>query len=47
MFIVEIDGSAESNSKKGFMIQMDSAFGFPPYFGENWDSLWDCMKDPY
>ena len=46
MFVAEIDGY-ESNSKKGFMVQMDNAFGFPPYFGENWDALWDCMKDLY
>jgi RNAse (barnase) inhibitor barstar len=26
---------------------MDKAFGFPPYFGENWDALWDCMRDMY
>jgi RNAse (barnase) inhibitor barstar len=29
------------------MRAMDKAFGFPPYFGENWDALWDCMRDMY
>ncbi|NVK66546.1 MAG: barstar family protein [Flavobacteriales bacterium] len=29
------------------MQAMDKAFGFPPYFGENWDALWDCMRDMY
>ena len=45
-YLVEIDGEL-CQSKMGFMKEMDSAFGFPPYFGENWDALWDCMRDMY
>lgn len=29
------------------MKAMDKAFGFPPYFGKNWDALWECMRDLY
>lgn len=46
MFKAEIDCS-EIRSKLDFMRAMDKAFGFPPYFGENWDALWDCMRDLY
>ena len=21
------------------------AFGFPAYYGENWDAMWDCLRD--
>ena len=21
------------------------AFGFPDYYGANWDALWDCLRD--
>ena len=21
------------------------AFGFPDYYGENWDAMWDCLTD--
>ncbi len=21
------------------------AFGFPAYYGENWDAMWDCMRE--
>lgn len=24
---------------------LKKAFGFPAYYGENWDALWDCMRD--
>lgn len=46
MFKVEIDCSG-INSKLDFMKAMDKVFCFPPYFGENWDALWDCMTDMY
>lgn len=46
MFKAEID-CTEIHSKLDFMQAMDKAFGFPPYFGENWDALWDCMRDMY
>lgn len=46
MFKTQIDCS-EINSKLEFMRAMDNAFGFPPYFGHNWDALWDCMRDMY
>ena len=23
------------------------AFGFPRYYGENWDAMWDCLTDVY
>lgn len=35
------------DTKLDFMRAMDRAFRFPPYFGENWDALWECMEDPY
>ncbi len=46
MFIAEIDGS-DLSSVKGFLFQMDKAFGFPPNLEEDWDVLLDCMKDLY
>lgn len=46
MFLVQIDCN-DINSKLDFMKAMDNAFGFPPYFGENWDALWGCMRDLY
>lgn len=46
MFTVVIDG-IDIGSKLDFMKAMDYAFGFPPYFGENWDALWDCLTDMY
>ena len=46
MFRTQID-CTEIDSKLDFMRAMDMAFGFPPYFGENWDALWDCMRDMY
>ncbi|MFN5416021.1 MAG: barstar family protein [Flavobacteriia bacterium] len=46
MYLAEIDCEV-INSKIEFMKAMDNAFGFPSYFGENWDALWDCMRDLY
>lgn len=23
------------------------AFGFPTYYGENWDAMWDCLRDVF
>ena len=23
------------------------AFGFPDYYGENWDAMWDCLTDMF
>lgn len=23
---------------------LKEAFGFPDYYGENWDALWDCLR---
>ena len=23
------------------------AFGFPGYYGENWDAMWDCLTDAF
>ena len=22
-------------------------FGFPGYYGENWDAMWDCLRDVF
>ena len=22
-------------------------FGFPAYYGRNWDAMWDCLRDVY
>ena len=22
-------------------------FGFPEYYGENWDAMWDCLRDVF
>ncbi|MEN9441565.1 MAG: hypothetical protein RLZ33_1642 [Bacteroidota bacterium] len=46
MYTAEIDCKG-INSKLDLMKAFDKAFDFPPYFGENWDALWDCMRDMY
>ncbi|MAX71540.1 MAG: hypothetical protein CMC76_10665 [Flavobacteriaceae bacterium] len=46
MYKTQIDCS-EINSKLDFMRAMDKAFVFPPYFGENWGALSECMRDMY
>ncbi len=25
--------------------KLKTSFGFPDYYGKNWDALWDCMRD--
>ncbi len=25
-------------------LELKEKFGFPEYYGENWDALWDCMQ---
>lgn len=25
--------------------RVKSGLGFPDYYGENWDALWDCLRD--
>ena len=44
MIQIEID-SGDINSKQDFMKAMSRSFGVPVYFGENWDALWDMMRD--
>lgn len=46
MYLTEIE-CEDINSKIDFMKAMEKAFKFPPYFGENWDALWDCITDMY
>jgi len=46
MYLAEIDGT-QLNTKKEFMQAMNEAFGFPPYFSDNWDSLHELMRDPF
>ena len=25
-------------------LELKEKFGFPEYYGENWDALWDCLR---
>jgi RNAse (barnase) inhibitor barstar len=36
---------ARAGSKKEFMDQATRVFGFPDYFGKNWDAFADCLTD--
>lgn len=27
--------------------RIHEAFGFPDYYGENWDAMWDCLTDVF
>lgn len=42
-FMAVIDGAAVP-SKPELMDALSSAFGFPSYFGRNWDALLDCLR---
>ena len=46
MLQIELKGK-DIETKELFMNEMDSAFGLPPYFGRNWDALWECLNDLY
>ena len=39
-----IDGS-EITDSKSFFLQAKNVFGFPDYFGNNWDAWNDCLGD--
>ena len=42
-FVAVIDGAAVPG-KAELMAALSSAFGFPSYFGRNWDALLDCLR---
>ena len=31
----------------GLHQRIRKAFGFPDYYGENWDAMWDCLTDVF
>jgi RNAse (barnase) inhibitor barstar len=37
---------AKSLTKGALFDEMSAALQFPPYWGENWDALRDCLADP-
>lgn len=37
--------AAPLKSKVALLQAIASAFGFPSYFGDNWDALYDCLTD--
>jgi Barstar (barnase inhibitor) len=42
--LFRVDGR-EIQSKELLLQALSSAMSFPPYFGQNWDALADCMRD--
>lgn len=30
---------------RDFHEKLKESFGFPNYYGRNWDALWDCLRD--
>ena len=42
--LITLAGTAIRNDSTLFE-EMARAFGFPDYFGCNWDALWDCLRD--
>lgn len=42
--IIYLDGKSISN-KADLMNFISLLFGFPDYFGKNWDALSDCLDD--
>lgn len=46
MLQIELNGK-DIETKELFMNEIDRAFELPPYFGKNWDALWECLNDLY
>ena len=42
--VLVIDGS-EITDSKSFFLQAKNVFGFPDYFGKNWNAWNDCLSD--
>lgn len=40
----ELDAAAAAD-KQGFLAACARSFGFPDWFGANWDALADCLRD--